>query len=693
MANNSDPRLDTSQISEWRSIFTLIVFLVTSEYRLHPGHKVSLIPLPRSLIANIIARTDIIAIFPFHISIPVWRPLRNAFLGTLVRLRIISSRKRDRHVHRQLSNHDGNNQSSLFVWPRFPMNFITAPVIAVLFLLAIGAIGRDEVVQGTYGAENIYPYDIMIFFITLAYIAISIDASGLIRYLAFVVLEKGKGSGRKLFFYLYAFFFSIGSFIGNDPIILSGTAFLAYMTRVSENIKHPRAWIYSQFAMANISSAILVSSNPTNLVLAGAFNIKFINYTAHMIVPVVVTAIVLFPFLMFYVFNNKNFIPTKIKLRELPDTLKSRARVNPNIPNARGMAEVVENQEGSKALSLEMILNPFVDKKSAAFGAIVMSLTLISVLVLNAVSIGGSHFQVFLVTAPAAGLMLVWDIGYGWLHRHQTRQQAEAGRQEVRRYQQEQRSGGAMLVGTGQDRPALEQTSAESVTRTPRHSMRVSQDGQTTPTESDHGGVGSERQIPGVHGREPVTIPEKPESPITETSDDNSRSREDVSPFTKLESSGAEGNLDMAARKGNPASAGRPPVGIELMQIKGTKGDDQGLPNLVSDEDAQVQAAHPGNTLTSVTKNAWSWTQETFPTFAAVLTHLPLALIPFAFAMFILVQGLVTKGWVPIFAIGWDRWVSRTGVIGCIGGMGFVSVILCNVSVTLWPPVLSFKRC
>jgi Na+/H+ antiporter NhaD/arsenite permease-like protein len=70
-----------------------------------------------------------------------------------------------------------------------------------------------------------------------------------------------------------------------DPIILSGTAFLAYMTRAASNILNPRAWIHAQFAIANISSAILVSSNPTNLVLAGAFDIKFIDYTVNMVNP------------------------------------------------------------------------------------------------------------------------------------------------------------------------------------------------------------------------------------------------------------------------------------------------------------------------------------------------------------------------------------------------------------------------
>jgi Na+/H+ antiporter NhaD/arsenite permease-like protein len=135
-----------------------------------------------------------------------------------------------------------------------------------------------------------------------AYLAISIDTAGLVRVSAFWVLRKGGKYGHRLYFYLYTFFFCLGTFIGNvrfilspirkssfahfqDPIILSGTAFLAYMTRAASNIRNPRAWITAQFAVANISSAILVSSNPTNLVLAGAFDIKFIDYTVNMVSP------------------------------------------------------------------------------------------------------------------------------------------------------------------------------------------------------------------------------------------------------------------------------------------------------------------------------------------------------------------------------------------------------------------------
>ena len=202
------------------------------------------------------------------------------------------------------------------------MNFITAPLVADLFLLAILAIGAKEVKGGTLGDQGIVPYDIMLFFLSLAYIAISVDASGLIRWLAFKVLQKGGKVGHRLFFYLYAFFFLLTAFIGNDPVILSGTAFLSYMTRVSSNIKHPRAWIFTQFSCANIASAILVSSNPTNLVLAGAFEITFIKYTANIIVPVLVTGVVLYPFLLYIIFHDESLIPASIKMEDLPDELK-----------------------------------------------------------------------------------------------------------------------------------------------------------------------------------------------------------------------------------------------------------------------------------------------------------------------------------------------------------------------------------
>jgi Na+/H+ antiporter NhaD/arsenite permease-like protein len=611
----------------------------------------------------------------------------------------VISPRQDRSQH-DSDDDDQNGKVKRFVRLNFPMNFVTAPLIADLFLLAISAIGRQEVREGTIGANHISPVDIMAFFLTLAYIAISLDASGLIRYLAFKVLQWGGEVGHRLFFYLYAFFFCLGSFIGNDPIILSGTAFLAYMTRVSSNIVHPRAWIYTQFAVANIASAILVSSNPTNLVLAGAFQIKFINYTANMIVPVVVTAIVLFPFLLYIVFADPSLIPFSIKMHELPEEAKAKKPVNPNIPNARGNAEEQEkdlaNDEQGKLLSLEEIMNPFLDPKGAAFGAVIMATTLITLLALNAASTTSGEHPVFWVTLPAAFVMFCWDVAFGWYHREETRGIARKGRQEVefaraeRAVREEDEAKQAALEQKARDsmaayEPTLRQTHSPE---THRQSHGSARDGNSNiakaDDESPSPGDSTATSQPRLRSLPPLT----PALPMSENSDNR----------TLMSSPPLESSASILATRADQLKNGQP-LTIEMrtldekpdvagvdsscppQRLSGTAwSGEMDLNERILREVALLQArGRP--TLVSRIRDAYRWTQETFPTVAAVLSHLPFALVPFALSMFVLVQALVTKGWVPVFAYGWDHWVNKTGTVGSIGGMGFLSVILCNVSV------------
>jgi Na+/H+ antiporter NhaD/arsenite permease-like protein len=559
-------------------------------------------------------------------------------------------------------------------------------LIADLFLLAILAIGKKEVHDGTLGAENISPLDIMAFFITLAYIAISIDASGLIRYLAFKVLQKGGGVGHRLFFYLYAFFFGLGSFIGNDPIILSGTAFLAYMTRVSSNIVHPRAWIHTQFAVANIASAILVSSNPTNLVLAGAFGIKFINYTANMIVPVVVTAIVLFPFLLYIVFADESLIPFSIKMHELSEEEKARKPVNPNIPNARGVAEEEENElandEPGKRLSLEEIMNPFLDKGGATFGALIMATTLITLLTLNAIDQSKGEHPVYWVTLPAAFVMFCWDLGFGWSHRHETREIARKGRQEVERARAER------AIREKEDdarRAALEDEEREDIAVV-EPALMLTQSPEAQPeSQSSPFGNGSDRTVlpalsqlshptPALLASEDGDVrhrvPTLPlESSMLVPTDDQSQNGQSTSAISTLKEK----------QELTPTDSSYPPQERLGTTSSGEDEEKRTFSDRISRE-VVIQQERGRPTLVTLVADGYRWLQETFPTVMAVVGHLPFALVPFALSMFVLVQALVTKGWVPVFAYGWDHWVNKTGTVGSIGGMGFISVILCNVS-------------
>lgn len=580
-------------------------------------------------------------LFPFHVPIYIPQWLYNTIFDGLSAARIIP-RRDDRSLCRE--------KPGAFVRLRFPLNFVTAPLIADLFLLAILAIGRKEVHDGTVGADNISPIDIMVFFLTLAYIAISIDASGLIRYLAFKVLQKGGGVGHRLFFYLYAFFFGLGSFIGNDPIILSGTAFLAYMTRVSRNIVHPRAWIHSQFAVANIASAILVSSNPTNLVLAGAFQIKFIVYTANMIVPVVATAIVIFPFLLYIIFADTSLIPLSIEMHELSAEAKARKPVNPNIPHARGNAEEAEelSNEHGQLLSLEEIMNPFLDKGGAAFGAVIMAVTLITLLALNAASSSGQEHPVYWVTVPAAFIMFCWDVVFGWIHRHETREIATRGRREV----EDARAENERLRNSPED---IAVGCAESE-RPPLPDFPLG----SLPTGNC------------TEGKTPLDVDATDGSTGTRAPQQDCQARVSASVLVEKET---------FPEIEPPAATLNSPHAVTL--TCSPRGQDTTPAHGIDEENRgalyKFTTSHP-RTLVSLSADAYRWLQETFPTVTVVVSHMPFPLVPFALAMFVLVQALVTKGWVPVFAYGWDHWVNKTGTVGAIGGMGFLSVILCNVS-------------
>jgi hypothetical protein len=167
-----------------------------------------------------------------------------------------------------------------------------------------------------------------------------------------------------------------------DPIILSGTSFLAYFSRIA-GISSPRAWLFAQFAACNVASAVLVSSNPTNLVLTGAYGITFLVYSAWLVLPVLATALVLFPWLIFGWFNDTELIPSELE--------------SPGVDPKTAL----------------------IDKNGAVFGSVLLGVTLVALVGLSAAGLLEGIQGVWTVTAPAACLMVFRDLVYdrqkgGW---------------------------------------------------------------------------------------------------------------------------------------------------------------------------------------------------------------------------------------------------------------------------------------
>lgn len=462
----------SSDVNNWRSILTIIVFLIANVLVIAPFR----IPLPR-FFNGLLSR------------ILFWRPL--------------------------------NESRTRFY---FPVNYVSAPVFGVFFLWAAQCIDGTIVRNGIVGTEGIKPLDIMALFISLAYIAIALDATGLLRFLAFWVVRKGGSSGRRLYLYLYLFFFGFGVLVGNDPIILSGTAFLAYLTRVA-GIVPPTAWIFAQFCACNTASAVLVSSNPTNLVVAGGFSISFLIFSANLVLPVLASAIAVYPVLRWGLFRSETFIPPSISAHGLD-------------PKAA-----------------------LVDSHGAIFGSVLMLATL---MVLVGTSAGGLHVEVWMITVPAAIIMFIRDVWHD-IHAHK------------------------------------------------RKSETKSKSSPTSPLDEHHAG-------------DPV-----------------------------------------------PLEVGETPHENDAIELSA-------FPSISIARKVTVESPPSADTITDTPKRSLPFNlSRRFPTPITTLRRLPYPLLPFAFSMFILVQGLASTGWIAVFAGWWAAWARASGLLGVVGGMGFVSVCLCNV--------------
>ncbi|RMD39870.1 hypothetical protein DV735_g5264, partial [Chaetothyriales sp. CBS 134920] len=300
---------------------------------------------------------SLFVIYPIRIPLP--RIIQRPLLSILVKTRVIDEQGSRELLARRLN-----------VW----LSLTTAPVIGVLLLLATTTINGSTIRLGIVGDQHVKPYDVLVLFTSLAYISIALDGTGALEAMAFYVSKRGGSSGRLLFAYLYGFFLLTGCIVGNDPLILSGTPFLAYLTHHTG--LEPTAWVFSEFMAANTASAVLVSSNLTNVLIAGSFGLNFLTgFTKWTVLPSIIPAAITYPILMAMFWKK---IPKR--LEPLVEDPWSKIR----------------------------------DRTGAVFLSVLM---LVTVAVLVGTSFVPGHVvQVWMVTTPAGVLGFVFNVMSDWLH-------------------------------------------------------------------------------------------------------------------------------------------------------------------------------------------------------------------------------------------------------------------------------------
>ncbi|KAJ7644264.1 hypothetical protein FB45DRAFT_737437 [Roridomyces roridus] len=192
---------------------------------------------------------------------------------------------------------------------RVPLNLTTAPILAIAVLWAAQCLGPTQIRDGIVGTDGVKPYNILILFFSLAYMAITLDITGILQAAAFWVSNKGGSNGWRLYLYFYLLLSVLSIFLGNDPVILSGTAFLVYFTKVAD--LNPISWLISEFAAANTASMVLFLGNPTNVVICEGFQVNNAAFTAYTILPFLACNLACFVALAFQ-FRDPKHVPKRL---------------------------------------------------------------------------------------------------------------------------------------------------------------------------------------------------------------------------------------------------------------------------------------------------------------------------------------------------------------------------------------------
>jgi len=189
-----------------------------------------------------------------------------------------------------------------------------APILIVLFKF----LNYADLQNGLKGTAQLQPLGILVLFLSMVFISIFLDITGFFEYCAKLALKVAGKSGTKLFIALYVTVSILTIFTSNDIIILTFTPFIYYF---SKNAKiNPFPFLIAEFFAANTWSMMLYIGNPTNILIATAFNISFDNYLKWMFFPTLLAGITNF-ILLYLIFKKE--INKEIKIVDLGNPLDS----------------------------------------------------------------------------------------------------------------------------------------------------------------------------------------------------------------------------------------------------------------------------------------------------------------------------------------------------------------------------------
>lgn len=193
-------------------------------------------------------------------------------------------------------------------------------ILGAVLLVLTGSIGVGEIWARLGSNNSINPLKILTLFISMSIFSVFLDKVGFLRYLANSTLQRAKYGQTSLFVSLYLLVSVLTVFTSNDIVILTFTPFICYFTRSAKI--NPLPYLITEFVAANTWSMALIIGNPTNIYIATANSIDFIEYLKVMALPTIVSGATSFG-LLYLIFRED----LKVKMTPKPETIEISDRV------------------------------------------------------------------------------------------------------------------------------------------------------------------------------------------------------------------------------------------------------------------------------------------------------------------------------------------------------------------------------
>lgn len=147
---------------------------------------------------------------------------------------------------------------------RVPVNvaFWHPPLAGVVVLWLCGVIDWKTVWAGLAGDAAVKPFGIIILFMSLAYVCISLDLTGVLAWAALSMARAAGRSSRRLMVLVFLMASLVTIVTSNDIVILTLTPIIYYFSLATRC--NPIPYLITEFVAANVCSMLLVVGNPTN---------------------------------------------------------------------------------------------------------------------------------------------------------------------------------------------------------------------------------------------------------------------------------------------------------------------------------------------------------------------------------------------------------------------------------------------